>query len=446
MKVLQTNSTEEAQEMVPGFDPAAFARWLDVPEPELLRAARRAAFERYAALPLPHQRMEEWRRTDPALFPFKAMSPTARLAEIPAPPEGEWEGLFDGVVTLSGEGYAVRDVSGLLKERGVQILSLAEAAVRQPEIVKDLLGGTGRAEEPGKFSALNEAFWNVGFLLSIPAGVSLPKGILLDYAHPLPGTIFMPRVALVAGAKSRVSLTEHFHSPDADRFISLSSRMIRLEEEAAVQWISLQEWGAEACHLADDRAVLARAAKLEWVAFQLGARLSRMVLAADTAGEGAQAELDGLYFAVGRQHMDQRTLQIHSAPATYSRLLYKGAVRDESHSVYQGLIVARPGANRVDAYQKNNNLVLDKGARADSLPGLRIDTDDLKCSHGSTVGNLDEEQVFYLRARGLSDAQARQLLLKGFFEEIIARAPQEAIREHVRAQLDGKMSQQGGGV
>ena len=164
-----------------------------------------------------------------------------------------------------------------------------------------------------------------------------------------------------------------------------------------------------------------------------------MKFGSDVAGEGSSAELDGLFFCDLDQHVDQKTLQIHSAPNTYSRLLYKGAVQDKGHSVYQGVIQARPGAIKVDAYQTNNNLILTDGAQADTIPGLLIDADDLKCSHGATIGNLDPDQLFYLRSRGFSEAAAKRILVLGFYDEIADRIPYEAIRARVHAIVEEKL-------
>jgi Fe-S cluster assembly protein SufD len=203
--------------------------------------------------------------------------------------------------------------------------------------------------------------------------------------------------------------------------------------------ITLQEWGANTFHIANDWARVDREGKIDWITLNFGSRLSRMSFGSDAVGEGASAELDGLYFATGDQHFDQITLQVHSSPHTTSNLLYKGAVKGKARSVYQGMIIAREGADGVDAYQKNNNLVLSDGARADSLPGLQIDTDDLKCSHGSTIGNLDADQLFYLRSRGLDENEARRTLIEGFCEEITGRIPYEFVRESVSRDIDVRL-------
>ena len=243
---------------------------------------------------------------------------------------------------------------------------------------------------------------------------------------------------MAIGSGSRAVLMEAMTSPDEAALMALMGKDLVVGDNAQVKVVSLQEWGAGTAHLSSDWAVAGRDSKIEWMTLNLGGRLSKTRFGCDVAGPGANAELNGLYFASGEQHFDQKTLQVHSAPNTFSNLLYKGAVKDKSYSVYQGLIIARPGAVKVDAYQKNNNLVLNDGARADSLPGLEIDTDDLKCSHGSTIGNLDDEQIFYLRSRGLDEAAARRILMRAFFEEIVGRLPYDFLKNHVRDAVERK--------
>jgi Fe-S cluster assembly protein SufD len=182
-----------------------------------------------------------------------------------------------------------------------------------------------------------------------------------------------------------------------------------------------------------------RDAQVDQINLNFGGKVSKVKFGSDLAGPNSAAELDGLFFTTGEQHIDQTTWQVHSSPDTYSRLLYKGAVRDTSQSVYQGIIKAKPGAIRVDAYQTNNNIVLNDGARAHTIPGLLIDADDLKCSHGATVGNLDPDQIFYLRSRGIEEAEARRLVMLGFFEEVIERIPQDFIRERVQEIIRERM-------
>ncbi|OQA23875.1 MAG: FeS cluster assembly protein SufD [Verrucomicrobia bacterium ADurb.Bin345] len=423
---------------VAGFDEAASRALAGESAVPALRELREVRFAEYRAVPLPTRRMEEWRRTDPARFPFE------RMKRLPTIPRGAcaphaWDDLFDVIVSVEDGAFDIRDRSGVLEGGQVLVAPLEQALREHADRVKPFLEKRARAEAPDKFEALGDAFWNAGFFIHVAPGVELERGVLLRYRQSGAGGILIPRVIVAVGERSRAVLVESMESPDGVELMSVVSREFHVAEGAKLQSTTLRAWGDRTVHLAGDWARLSRDARLEWITLNFGGRLTKVRFGSDGAEPGANAELDGLYFASGEQHVDQKTLQVHSSPDTYSRLLYKGVAKDKAHSVYQGQIVARPGAIRVDAYQRNNNLVLNDGARADSMPGLQIDADDLKCSHGSTVGNLDEDELFYLRCRGIDEASARKALIRGFFEDVAGRIPHECVREVVHSQVDAKI-------
>lgn len=422
---------KKAAEFVAGFDEAAFAALSGVAEAAGLRAARERAFSLYRDVPMPTTRMEEWRRTDPARFPFGRMSRLPALKQAGSTAH-EWDSSFDAVITVDDTSFDVRDVSGALRDGRVAVEPFSEAAVAA-------MTESARAEGIGKFEALNDAFWNIGLVVRVAPKAELERGILLRYRQSRANGILIPKVVVVAGEQSRATIVERMESPDGVEVMSVMSKECHIGAAAKLRIISLREWGDATFHIASDWARVERDAQIDWITLNLGGKWCKMRFGSNGAGPGASAELDGIYFADREQHLDQRTLQVHSSPHTYSRLLYKGAVKDAAYSVYQGLIVAKPGAIKVDAYQKNNNLVLNDRARADSLPGLQIDADDLKCSHGSTVGNLDENELFYLRCRGIDEGTARKLLIRGFFEDIAARIPYDFVRDEVYRVIDAKL-------
>ncbi|MBU0678290.1 MAG: Fe-S cluster assembly protein SufD [Verrucomicrobia bacterium] len=422
---------EKREENIPGFDAGAFEQ-LVLTDAEASIAARQKAFERYLGLPAPRAVDEEWRRTSPQMFPFD------KVQLLPVIPAGKYvagpnDSLFDIVVSVSADGFGVQDASGLLADGKVKVMGLSEAAEQEPGLMAQYLDGKAIGEEAGKFEALNSAFWNFGLLVRIEPNVVLERGILVRCDVESEAGAFVPRLVLSSGAQSSATVVECTgNSPDS-AVICVSTKEMYVEDGAVLKVISLQELNDQSAHLANDWARVERNATIEWIGLNFGSRLVKARIACDVAGEGSAAELDGLFFTHGEQHVDQKTLQIHSSPNTYSRLLYKGAVNDESHSVYQGIIVAKPGAVKVDAYQTNNNLVLSDSARADTIPGLLIDADDLKCSHGATIGNLDEDQLFYLRSRGISQDEARKVVINGFYDEVAQRIPYEFIRDRVHA-------------
>lgn len=438
---MTTTELQEATivDYLPGFDEEQFLKVTEQGEPALLIAKREEAFNDYRTIVAPTVTTEEWRRTDPTLFPLGELKRLPNLQRVKELPPSPWDDHFDAVVAVNADEFAITDRTGALKKRGITVLSLADAAEQKPDLVKEYLQGKALPAKSGKYEAFNDAFWNFGIFIHVPDRIELEKGILVRYHIDAPDGLFIPRTVAVVGNHSRAVIAEHLESPDTIRFMAVPERELYVGEGANLKMVSLQEWGLKSYQIANDWGLVQRDANLNWFTLNFGTKLSKMKFGSDVAGPGSAADMDGIFFAAGKQHMDQRTLQIHSSANTYSRLLYKGAVKDKAHSIYQGLIIARPGAIKVDAYQTNNNLVLNEGARADSIPGLLIDADDLKCSHGSTLGNLDPEQMFYLRSHGIGENEARRLLIMGFFEEVVERIPYEFIRDIVHENIREKM-------
>lgn len=430
-----TLTTPTATDFLPGLDEAAFTLASAANEPSLLKAKREEAFAAYARTPSPTSRDEEWRRTDPALFPFGDCTPLPMLNLGPATAGGALDDQFDVVVTVTDTHFAITR----RQSSAVRVLSLADAALQCGDLLRAHLRGGALPAAPRKYNALVDAFWNFGLLIHAPAGAQIPRGVLVRYDLSAAGKMLLPRILIVAENGSLLSVAEYYRSKDGVPFLAAGSREMYVGDNAALKIVSLQEWGNEAVCIGEDWSQVGRDGKIDWVTLTLGAKVGKQMCGCDVRAPNANAFLSGLYFATGKQHFDQRTLQQHSSHHTYSNLLYKGAVKDEAHSVYQGIIAAGRGAIKVDAYQMNKNLVLSPNARADSLPGLEIDADDLKCSHGSTIGTLDPDQLFYLMSRGLARSEARQMLVNAFFEEVIQRVPYEYMQERIRHHVAEKM-------
>lgn len=427
------------QEDVPALNAASFQDLVTSTASPLLRQKRQAAFDVFESLPWPTARDEEWRRTNPALIPFGSFNLLPTLSPVPAGEESELDHLFDVVVTVSEKGYSIIDRKGLLKGGRLVVKALEDAAGEHADAVRDHVHGPALFEQNRKFSEMNGAFWNFGLFIRIPAKAEIAGGILVRYHMAQAHALLVPKLVVVAEEGSRANVVEVFESSDQCPVLCVGARELYVDQAARLQLFSLQEWGRTSYHIGEDWGQVGRDAQIDWVSLSLGSKLSKSIMGCNVNAPNANAYLTGLFFADRDQHIDQRTLQQHAAPHTYSNLLYKGAVKDEGHSVYQGIIVAKPGAIKVDAYQMNNNLVLNDGARADSLPGLMIDADDLKCSHGSTMGNLDADQLFYLRTRGFTEADARRTLVLAFFEEVIAKIPYEFLQERIREDVNRKI-------
>lgn len=416
------------------FNAAALAQ-LGAGEPAAVRAHRAAAFALFGALPSPAPRDEEWRHSPAKLFPLAEFQLAAPPRASDAATSSDWQNDFDAVIEIGDETFSIQNRSASL-----EILPLAKALAALPATVP---------QHKRKFAALGQAFWTSGFFVRAQAGT--PARLLVNWRFSASGKLHVPRLFVTAEPSAQLTLVERFQglekgttgfSKDWKTETALAvigAHDFHVGVGATLERVALHEWSASTLCIAEDTAVVDGRGHAEWITAVLGGRALKLTAGCDVAGAGAVANLSGLYFADGAQHVDQRTLQRHSSPDTMSHLLYKGAVRDQSHTIYQGLIQAARGAVRVDAYQMNRNLVLNEGARADSLPALEIDADDLKCSHGSATGNLDPEQIFYLRARGIPEAAARQLLLAAYFEEVIGKVSHAGIQEHLRAAVAQKM-------
>jgi Fe-S cluster assembly protein SufD len=215
---------------------------------------------------------------------------------------------------------------------------------------------------------------------------------------------------------------------------------IKVMDGGSLRFVELQSWGKHVWNFTHERVRLERDAKLDWIFGAIGSKLTKNFSELDLAGEGASGRMSGFYFTEGSQHLDHDTQQNHLAPHTTSDLLFKGALKGNSRSVWQGMIYVAKGAQKTDGYQANRNIVLEEGAHADSIPGLEILADDVRCTHGATVGKLEQEPLFYLKSRGIPQVEAARLVVQGFFDPIMQRIPFEGVRERFQQSIVAKMS------
>jgi Fe-S cluster assembly protein SufD len=212
-----------------------------------------------------------------------------------------------------------------------------------------------------------------------------------------------------------------------------------LQDGARLRFAAVQNWGRDVWHLTHERALVGRDADLDWVVASLGSRLTKSFQTVELDGQGASARMSGLFFVDGQQHLDHDTQQNHNRPDTTSDLLYKGVLKEKGRSVWQGMIKVLPSAQRANGYQANRNLILEKSARADSIPGLEIEADDVRCTHGATVGQLDPEEIFYLMSRGLPRIEAERLVVGGFFAPLMERIRVDSLRERLSAAIQARI-------
>lgn len=417
-------------------------------EPEWLRTQRLQAYDAFVAQPMPTTREEEWRYTD---IGRRLQIESLDLADEHAPvrsPEELPEGLR-ALIDAAGQSSASlvqvdasvvqREVSVELAAQGVILTSLEQAVSEHPELVQRHLGTAVNAED-GKFAALNTANWTGGTFLFVPRNmkVELPMRSFRWISDE--GSALFGRTLIVAEENAEVVVMDEVASADFERqTFSDAAAEIVAGEGAKVTYVSLQRWGSGVVHLTTDRLIAGRDARITTLYTTLGSDLTRADVRCRLQAPGAHVDMLGLYLGEGKQHFDHETLQDHISPHASSNLLFKGALNDEARSVFRGLIRVHPGAQRTDAYQTNRNLVLSSRARADSLPNLEIGADDVRCSHAATVGQLDEEEIFYLLSRGIPRPEAMRLVIFGFFGEVLEQLGVPEVRVEIVRAIERKL-------
>ncbi len=383
-------------------------------EPDWLREQRESAFATFEKLPAPSKTDEEWRRTDVSRFDPNQFATLEHL-----------------------DGQKLIVPSALPK--GVILQPLRQAAKEHAELVQSRLFSLVHADRD-RFAALHAAFFTGGTFLYVPDGVEIDEPIIGQHFSHEAGTSVLPHTLIVAGKHSKFDyLDEYIAEKDDESGYRSGSTEIFAGEGAQVGYVAVQKWGRKVWHFADQRAELSKDATLRLFNVTLGGKFSKTRVEASLAGEGASAELKAIYFASGDQFFDFHTLQDHRVGNTRSDLLFKGALQDVSRTVYAGLIRIEKHAARSDAYQANRNLVLSDKAKATSIPMLEIDNNDVRCTHGATVGPVDPEHLFYLRSRGIPEPTAKRMLIQGFFGDVLDRIPFEHARKLVEAELESRI-------
>jgi Fe-S cluster assembly protein SufD len=405
--------------------------------PEWLREKRLHAWQVYEETPFPTRKLEEWRYTEVSQFALEAVrlaEPAGAGAEIPA---GARALLADkkaaGRVLAVGADIVEIELDEALRAKGVVLLDLAAAAESHPDLVMAHLGTQALPAEAGKFAALNGALWASGVFLYVPRGVRIDDPIRVARWIDEEGTAVFPRTLIIAEAGSHVAYVEEFGSPDfTEPTLSCGAVEVFARDGADVQYVALQQWGKGVRHLAIQKTIAEKDSNLDTLVVNLGGSVARVDLGARLEGTGARSDMLGLYFATADQHFDHNTRQDHVVPHATSDLLYKGALFDEAKTVFRGIIRVHPKAQKTDAYQTNRNLLLSPDAEVVSLPNLEIEADDVRCSHGSTTGQLNEDELFYLMSRGLSREAAERLVIFGFFGDVLERLPLPEVVEELR--------------
>jgi len=413
-----------------GFTAQALDALVSDRGPDWLREKRLQAWRDYAALEPP-----KWRRTKldkldwGQLIPYApAQAPVADLAALPPKLHDALAtyGQRAGLLLQRDSARVYLELAADVRAQGVIWTDLETAALDYPDLVRPHLLADAVPPSADKYTALHSAFWSGGTFLYVPRNVEVSLPLISVLWQEMPQLAVFPHTLLVSEPGSRVTLVTELLSMGCDACPDTyhgGVTELYLGENARVRYVNTQDFGRQVTDLQTQAAVLGRDSRLEWLSVVLGSKLSRSAQHTYMRQPGAEALITGLYLPDGKQHVAFDTLQDHIAPNCTSDLLYQGALLGRSRSVYEGTIHAWPGAQKTNAYQHNRNLILSPKARADSLPRLEIENNDLRCTHGATVGQADENQIFYLMSRGIPRNQALRLIVEGFFQPVLDRLP-----------------------
>jgi Fe-S cluster assembly protein SufD len=425
----------------------AEARAAEHGEPSWALDQRRLAAKIAEALPFPERSDELWRRTDfgslalDSLDPFSDGTGARGPEDLPAALRERLAGGVTqvGVVVQRDSSVVLEQTPAPLERQGVLLCSMERALREHGDRLQKRLGALIDADYD-RYTALGRAIRSGGTFVWVPDGVEAALPIQLFQWLDGAGKAAAPHTVVVLGRNARATLIEEQRSETAEGIsLHCGATEVFVGENAKLVFATLQDWGRNVFHYSNQRARVAAGGELQWIQTVLGGRIVKTNSYFDLAGPGARAFVHGFAFGDQRQHFHLHTLQRHLKEHTTSDLLIKVALKDRARSVYQGLIQVSEGAQRTDAYQANRNLLLSDAARADSIPGLEILANDVRCTHGATVGHVDEEQMYYLMARGLHRATAQRLIVEGFFVPVLDRIPLEGVRERLRAEIQNKI-------
>lgn len=403
------------------------------------------AWKDWLETPMPQRSDERWRFASlNQVREIGRFRPTA--FEVPEQPELVersrcLEKVAGRIVMLDDNLLVQEDVSAELASKGVVFTTLADAITRYPELVQRHFMRHSPELGSEKFEALHVAMLRNGVFLYVPDGVVIDEPLAVHYWAGKEGGAVFPHTLFVAGKGAKASLVEFQESVNEDcEHLVIANAHLSADDDAQPCHTIIQNWSPKAVSFQLNTSSAQNRTNAKSILLNVGSLLARQEIHGRIFGSETNVELYSLNVPRGEQEVDQRTLQTHLAPNSRSDLLYKNALMDRSRTVFSGLIIVGEGAEKTDAYQTNNNLMLSEEAESNSLPGLEIGANDVKCSHGATTGRIDESELFYFQARGIPREKAQELMVFGYFEEIIRKLDDEEVAEFVRQLVQNKFA------
>jgi Fe-S cluster assembly protein SufD len=400
------------------------------------------AWQTYKKMSFPTTKDEPWRRTDISPLNIESFL-EGKNEQIDKIPGELLEPLTDaqhGGEILITPGYSKVTVDQKLLDQGVIFTDLRTAVDKYPVLLEKVMGKVINVSED-KFGALAGAMAKDGIFLYVPENVKISSPLHSLFWASGENQAFFSHYVVCLEKGAQVTYVHESSSQANEINQSMHSGLMEIfvGQEANLTFVELQSWGENIWNFTHERINVERNGNVDWIFGSLGSHVTKNFSDLMLTGEGSTGKMSGFYFTQGKQHLDHDTQQYHLAPHTTSDLLFKGALIGESQSVWQGMIYVAPNASKADGYQSNRNLILDRRAKADSIPGLEILTDDVRCTHGATVGKIDQDQVFYLESRGLPKNEAERLIVEGFFDPIMQRIPFEGVKNRFQHAILEKM-------
>jgi Fe-S cluster assembly protein SufD len=410
--------------------------------PDWFREIQAKAWEEFEAAPLPTRGNELWRFSSvknlaldgyvaPPVFSGEP-SDLTRPREFPNPA---------GRIIFANEALVKAEVLDPALERaGVIFTTLADALENHSDRLRIHFMSQPAQLGSAKFAELHKAVVQAGTFLWVPRGLEIQDPFEVFHLVQGDWTAVFPHTLIIAEDNSRVTLLEHFVSANpSDRGFACGVNDLVLKTGSKLNYVSNQEWSKNFVSVQVNSTIAGKDSAALNLALNFGGKYSRLESISRMVDSGARSDMLAISVARDEQEFDQRTLQDHQKPDTTSDLLYKNALHDRSRTIFSGLIKVEPGAHRTDAYQKVRNLLLSDDAEANSMPGLEILADDVRCTHGATSGQVEPEELFYLKSRGIDDLAAKRLIARGFLNEVVDRLPEERLSEYLHQQIEARL-------
>jgi Fe-S cluster assembly protein SufD len=405
-------------------------------EPDWTAALRGRAEQALAKLSLPGPKDKGWEFTDLSRFELDAYAPRDEGDLSVAPARAPILEPGDGPSILQVDGEARRAGGG--EPRGLIVTTLEQALADYPDLVRPHLGRL--VPDRDWFAAQNSARWRGGAFVYVPEGVRAETPVVLSAIQATASSALFWRSLIVVEAGAELTLAEQYlsGSEELDAYFNPVVEVV-VGEAANVTYLCVQDLSESSWVFGSQRAQVARDASLHWIGLGLGSGNGKLRMETDLQGTGASGRVTGAYVGHGSQHLDYDTTQEHAAPNTTSDLAFRGILRDHATAVWSGMIRVDPEAQRTDAFQESRNLLLSDGAHADAIPGLEIEANDVRCTHAATVSRIDEEQLFYIRSRGIDRREAERLLIGGFLGEVAQRLDGSVLHDPVAGALEREL-------